>query len=62
MQTHTLTTQSTAQGSRSLAQLAPALFAILLGLGLFLIVGFAPVAEVHNAAHDVRHSATFPCH
>jgi cobalt transporter subunit CbtB len=25
-------------------------------------VGFAPVSAVHNAAHDTRHSAAFPCH
>ena len=33
-----------------------------LGLGLIFLVGFAPVSAVHNAAHDTRHSAAFPCH
>lgn len=34
------------------------------GLGLFLLagVGFAHIEAVHNAAHDARHSAGFPCH
>ena len=36
--------------------------ALLLGLGFIFLVGFAPVSAVHNAAHDTRHSATFPCH
>jgi cobalt transporter subunit CbtB len=34
----------------------------LLGLFLVLGVGFAPMAAIHNAVHDVRHSAAFPCH
>jgi cobalt transporter subunit CbtB len=36
--------------------------ALLLGLGFIFLVGFAPVGAVHNAAHDTRHSAAFPCH
>lgn len=40
----------------------PALSAMLLGLMLILLVGFAPVPAVHNAAHDTRHTAAFPCH
>jgi cobalt transporter subunit CbtB len=36
--------------------------AALLGLFLVLGVGFAPMAAIHNAVHDVRHSAAFPCH
>ena len=35
---------------------------LLLGLGFIFLVGFAPVSAVHNAAHDTRHSAAFPCH
>jgi cobalt transporter subunit CbtB len=35
---------------------------MLLGCGLIFLVGFAPIAAVHNAAHDTRHSAAFPCH
>jgi cobalt transporter subunit CbtB len=36
--------------------------ALFLGLGVIFLVGFAPVSAVHNAAHDTRHSAAFPCH
>jgi cobalt transporter subunit CbtB len=35
---------------------------LILGLGFVYLVGFAPVSAVHNAAHDTRHSAAFPCH
>jgi cobalt transporter subunit CbtB len=41
---------------------APALFAILLGAFLVLGAGFAPIATLHDAAHDSRHSLAFPCH
>ena len=36
--------------------------ALVLGCGFIFLVGFAPVSAVHNAAHDTRHSAAFPCH
>jgi cobalt transporter subunit CbtB len=35
---------------------------LLLGIGFVYLVGFAPVSAVHNAAHDTRHTAAFPCH
>lgn len=36
--------------------------AALLGLVLLWGVGFSDIEAIHNAAHDVRHSAGFPCH
>jgi cobalt transporter subunit CbtB len=39
-----------------------AIGALLLGGALLFLVGFAPMPAVHNAAHDTRHSAAFPCH
>jgi cobalt transporter subunit CbtB len=36
--------------------------ALLLGLGLVLLMGFAGPQLIHNAAHDTRHSLSFPCH
>lgn len=33
-----------------------------LGLLLLYFVGFTPAMTVHNAAHDTRHTAAFPCH
>ena len=44
------------------AHLPQILAAGLLGLFIVLGVGFAPLAAVHNASHDVRHSFAFPCH
>ncbi|MDN5862974.1 MAG: CbtB-domain containing protein [Salinisphaera sp.] len=36
--------------------------AALLGIVIVYGVGFSRIMPVHNAAHDVRHSAAFPCH
>lgn len=48
--------------SRDTSRVLSALFAMLLGFMLVLVVGFAPIPEVHNAAHDTRHTSAFPCH
>ena len=40
----------------------PALLAGCFGLVILYGVGFAPTMQLHNAAHDGRHSAAFPCH
>lgn len=39
-------------------------FAVVAGLGLVLLYGaaFAETPALHNAGHDGRHSAGFPCH
>lgn len=36
--------------------------AFLLGAVIVYGVGFSQTSEVHNAAHDTRHSQGFPCH
>lgn len=41
---------------------AVGLVAVFAGLACIFFVGFAPMAAVHNAAHDTRHGAAFPCH
>ena len=43
-------------------RILPALIAVVFGLVLLYAAGFAETAELHNAAHDSRHSAAFPCH
>lgn len=54
---HSLATQV------SLSQrMAIAIGASLLGLCLVYFAGFSHIEAVHNAAHDTRHSAAFPCH
>lgn len=36
--------------------------AILLGIVFIGITGFAPIQAIHDAAHNARHAASFPCH
>jgi len=43
-------------------KILPAMLAGMLGLALLYAAGFAETAQLHNAAHDGRHSASFPCH
>ena len=40
----------------------PSILAAALGLMLLYAAGFSEIAPLHNAAHDGRHSASFPCH
>lgn len=54
---------SAAPASQSLSQrLTVAIGSCLLGATLIFFAGFSHVEAVHNAAHDTRHSAAFPCH
>jgi len=41
---------------------APALFALALGVFMLFGTGFAGANLLHDAAHDSRHAAAFPCH
>lgn len=43
-------------------RLTAALGAAVLGICLVYFAGFSHIEAVHNAAHDTRHSAAFPCH
>lgn len=43
-------------------RLAAAVCASILGVSLVYFAGFSHIEAVHNAAHDTRHSAAFPCH
>ncbi len=36
--------------------------ALVLGFVFLFGAGFVQTSAVHNAAHDVRHSLSFPCH
>ena len=36
--------------------------AILLGIVFIGVAGFAPLEAIHDAAHNARHSISFPCH
>lgn len=43
-------------------RLMPVLVTALVGVVLLFAAGFAQTHVLHNAAHDARHSAVFPCH
>jgi len=36
--------------------------ALAFGAIVLFAVGFLPMDAAHNAAHDTRHTLTFPCH
>ena len=44
------------------ARIICAVVAIALGMTIISVVGFAPNDFIQAGAHDVRHSAGFPCH
>jgi cobalt transporter subunit CbtB len=57
------TATASAVSSLSLSQrLIAGAFALVLGLILVGGVGFAGDMNIHNGAHDTRHSMGFPCH
>ena len=63
MSTISTTGSRTASSTTTLTQrLTAAVFASILGACLVYFAGFSHIEAVHNAAHDTRHSAAFPCH
>lgn len=55
--------RTTASSSQSVAARAiPITLAALLGIFVVGGVGFSQIGPMHNATHDVRHAAAFPCH
>jgi len=48
--------------SQRLSIALPALFAAVFGIFVLFGVGFAHPSAIHDAAHDARHSFSFPCH
>ncbi|WP_112320810.1 CbtB domain-containing protein [Oceanibium sediminis] len=49
-------------GRRVDADVQAILVTLVLGAALLWTAGFANSAALHTAAHDSRHSITFPCH
>jgi cobalt transporter subunit CbtB len=56
------TTAPVVQTTERSEALRAAGIALLLGLGLVFLTGFAYPEVIHNAAHDTRHGLSFPCH
>lgn len=48
--------------TREIARRLPALAVLAFGLLLLYGVGFSTLPAAHNATHDTRHAAGFPCH
>ena len=53
--------QSQSRSAQATAWL-PGLAVMMLGLLMVIGVGFTQVSAAHNATHDSRHAAGFPCH
>ena len=60
----TFSTPAASDAGVSTRRMTAALLLILAGLVLIFTVGFAQGSGgfLHNAAHDTRHAASFPCH
>ena len=56
------TRTATATGARTDVSLATILFVAFFGATIIFAAGFANPAVMHDAAHDTRHSISFPCH
>ncbi len=54
--------QAALASTQASARFMPALAAAVIGIGLLFAAGFANSQILHNAAHDARHAASFPCH
>lgn len=63
MTTLTNATAKTESGARTeTSGLAAIMICAFLGAGLLFTAGFANATALHGAAHDTRHSISFPCH
>ena len=60
----TSSSPATSDAEVSTRHMTAAVLLILAGLVLIFTVGFAQGSGgfLHNAAHDTRHAASFPCH
>ena len=60
----TSSTPAASDAGVSTKRMTAAVQMILTGAVLIFVVGFAQGSGgfLHNAAHDTRHVATFPCH
>jgi cobalt transporter subunit CbtB len=56
------TSHSASTTTTQTQRLTAAISAAILGACLVYFAGFSHIEAVHNAAHDTRHSAAFPCH
>lgn len=50
------------QHTTKASMICQGLGALAFGAIVLFAVGFLPMEAAHNAAHDTRHTLTFPCH
>lgn len=50
------------QPTTKTSMICQSLGALSFGAIVLFAVGFLPMEAAHNAAHDTRHTITFPCH
>ena len=55
------TTTEVAAADQATAKL-PAVMALIIGVFMVFGTGLANSSTLHDAAHDVRHAFSFPCH
>ncbi len=58
----TLSAPKSTKAPSAVRNKAASFVAIALGLCFIYVIGLSNVSALHNAAHDTRHSAAFPCH
>ena len=58
----TLIAQPSPTTITSITLLKQNISALVFGAAIIFIVGFMPIEAAHNAAHDSRHTLSFPCH
>jgi len=47
---------------KQITRLKLSILSLVVGVTFVFIVGLSNPVNLHNAAHDVRHSSAFPCH
>lgn len=62
MNQQTTTIDQTSASSMTSTRVGVAAFVFLMGAVLVFGTGFANPQMLHDAAHDARHSMSFPCH
>ncbi len=63
MTTETMTAQTAARTSRIATRDVLALAAAaFIGIATIWVTGHSQASALHDAAHDTRHAAGFPCH
>lgn len=58
----TISVDTQAQPQAKASPMLAILASLVLGFSTIFVVGHLQAETLHDAAHDVRHAAGFPCH